>query len=186
MTDPTTPADAGTAPDAQPQTFTAEYVAELRNEAKARRLQNEALTAQIEKANADNEAAAAAKLAEQGEFQTLAEQRAAEIEKLMPYKQQVETFIEAATASNQLFIESVPEDRRSLIPDGMAPLELQTYISTNRDLLMGQPYTVPATNGGAGIIKKPSGKPLSSSELSMAEKMGITPEAYQAAKAYKK
>lgn len=186
MTDPTTPDESGTAPEAQPQTFTAAYVKELRNEAKVNRLQAAELKAQLEKFNADNEAAAAAKLAEQGEFQTLAEQRAAEIEALTPYKVQVEKFIEAATASNQEFIESVPEDRRTLIPDGMEPLELQTYISRNRDLIMGQPYTPPSTNGGAGTYQKPSGKPLTSAELQMASKMGITPEAYQAAKAYKK
>ena len=154
MTDQITPDESGTEPDAQPQTFPAEYVAQLREEAKAGRLQTKALQAQIDKINADNEAAANAKLEQQGEFQKIAEQRAAEIERLKVYETKVKTFEETTSAANAAFIESIPEERRTLIPAGMDALTLQAYLQTNRELLIGTSYTPPWTNGGAGTRRR--------------------------------
>jgi hypothetical protein len=185
MTDPIQ-ADAGTEPDAQePTTFTTEYVRQLREEAKAHRLKAQALEA--EKVKRDEEAAAeAARLLEQqGKFKELADQRQAEIERLAGYEAQVKSLLEAAMESNAAFIETVPEDRRRLIPMDYDPLKLQAYLNANRDSLIGQPFHPPATNGGAGTYQRTGGqyKPLSAAEQDIAAKMGISAEDYQKSKA---
>ncbi len=189
MTEPTTPVDAGDGDDPQepqePQTFTAEYVKELRDEAKARRLQGESLQLKLDKIEADRVAAEAAKLKEQGEFEKLADDRQLEIDRLTSYETQVKGLVEAAEISNAEFIKTVPEERRGLIPTDYDALKLQTYLNINRDSLIGQSYVPPSTNGGAGT-RQPSGgqfKPLTSAEKAMADKMKVSHEDYQKSKA---
>lgn len=168
------------------QTFTAEYVTSLREEAKANRLKYQSLLTEKEQRDADAEAAKAKLLEEQGEFKTLAEQRQAEIEELKVYKEQVQGFIDEATKNNEAFIEQVPEDKRGLIPTHYNPRDLQTYLLTNRDLLLGQdakPFTPPSTNGGAGTYQKSAPKALSQQEADMARKLGMTAEDYALSKA---
>jgi vacuolar-type H+-ATPase subunit I/STV1 len=181
--------DVATGEDAhEPQTFTADYVKALREEAKANRLKWQSLLTEKEQREAEAEAAKAKLLEEQGEYKTLAEQRAAEIERLKAYEAQVQNYTSQAEASNAAFIEQVPEERRGLIPSGYPPLDLQSYLQNNRDLLIGQPatpHTPPSTNGGAGTYKRPGtgAKPLTTEEMEIARKMGISAEDYQLSKA---
>lgn len=170
--------------DLQEKTFGADYVKELREEAKQNRIKaqetQEQLNAILEKQKTDEQA----KLEQQGEFQQLAEERQKEIERLAGYEAQVTSLTEAAKASNEKLIEQVPEERRGLIPE-YEPLRLQQWLSANQSLLIGQPFTPPSTNGGAGTYQRSNGqhKPLSQAELAIAEKMGLTPEQYQEGKA---
>jgi hypothetical protein len=170
--------------DLQEKTFGADYVKQLREEAKQNRIKaqefQEQLNAILEKQKADEQA----KLEQQGEFQKLAEERQKEIERLASYEAQVTQLTEAAKASNEKLIEQVPEDKRGLIPE-YDPLKLQQWLTANQSVLIGQTFTPPSTNGGAGTYQKSNGqhKPLTQTELAIAKNMGLTPEQYQEGKA---
>jgi hypothetical protein len=146
------------------------------------------LRERLAKLEADRQAEANRQMEEQGKFKELADQRQAEIERLKAYEEQVQAYIGQAEASNAAFIEQVPQERRGLIPSGYSALDLQSYLQNNRELLIGQeakPFTPPSTNGGAGTYQRSNAqlKPLSSAELAIAAKMGISAEDYQLSKA---
>lgn len=88
------------------------------------------------------------RLAEQGEFKTLAEKRAAEAaqarleaEGLTPYKKAFEAMLEAR-------IKAIPDTHKSLIPKGMSPIQLSEWLDTNWALLTQR--AAPNLDGGAG------------------------------------
>lgn len=170
--------------DLQEKTFGAKYVKELREEAKQNRIEAQEAQEQLNAILEKQKAAEQQELEQQGEFQKLAEERQKEIERLAGYEAQVTSLTEAAKEANAKLIEQVPEDKRGLIPE-YEPLKLQTWLNANRQLLIGQTFTPPSTNGGAGTYQKSNGqhKPLSQAELAIAENMGLTPEQYQEGKA---
>jgi len=176
--------DVDDVPDAQDeQVFTADYVRQLRKEAKANRLKAAAAQRELDAVKEREAAAEATKLAEQGEFQKLAEQRAARIAELEPYQAKVEQITAAAKEANERFVSGLPDDKKTLVPLGYEPLRLQEWIAVNREFLIGSPHTVPPTNGGAGLSKRPSsGSKLSPAEKAMADKFGMTYDEYAANK----
>lgn len=160
------------------KTFDAVYVKQLRDEAASYRVKLK-----------EFEAAQAAKheeeLAEQKKWQELADERAAKLAELKPIKTAYDAMLENLKASNEKRIESIPEDRRSLVPEYDDPSKVAAWLDANAALLTGTP-TAPNLNGGAGN-QRPGGalSPLSDAEIAIAKKMGLTPEQYQKEKAKK-
>jgi hypothetical protein len=134
---------------------------------------NERLTA-IERAQQE-------RLAKQGDFETLAQQRAAEVESLKPFAQRTSELEAVIREDNEAIIKSIPEQMRSIIPTDYPPEKLKRWLTTNMTLLSKQPapnYDAGAGGGGGGSqpVK------LSPDELAMAKRVGVTPEEYLKAK----
>jgi hypothetical protein len=172
----TPPAEPVQATDT-PQTFPADYVQQLRQEAASYRTK-------LREFEETQKAAADARLAEQNEWKTLAEQRAQEVEQLRPFQEKYSAMLEALRAGNQKRVEQVPEHMRSLIPPIEDPATLGSWLDANWTILTGKP-PVPALNGAAGgnAPRTPApGSTLTEMELQVAAKMNISPEDYLAAK----
>lgn len=162
----------GQEPDAaRAETFDAEYVSKLRQEAASYRTRLKELEQQqAERQNAE--------LAEQARWKELAEKRAAEVESLKPVQERYAAMLEAMAASNQRRIESLPDQFRSLVPQYEDPAQVATWLDANAEVLTAKP-TMPSLNGGAGIDKPRTTQPiLSDAELEIARKMGIPAEEY--------
>ena len=144
------------------------YVRSLRNEAAANR---KALT------NAENAARQREQqsLAEQGNYKTLAEQRALEVAGLTPYKDRVDALETLIRAGNEARIKQVPEALRTMIPAKYAPEELSAWLDAN--MLNLQPRQAPNLDAGAGGGGK-AAVPLTDAERTVAARMGLTPEQY--------
>ena len=84
--------------DAPVQTFPADYVQQLRQEAASYRVKLKEIEEAQKKADEE-------RLAKQQEWQTLAEQRAAEVEALRPYQDKYAAMLEAIKAGNEKRIE---------------------------------------------------------------------------------
>jgi hypothetical protein len=157
------------------KTFPAEYVAELRQEAASYRTK---LKEFEEKQRQTEEQ----RLAQQQEWQKLAEQRAQEVEQLRPYQERYEAMINNLRANNQKRLEAVPETMKTLIPPIDDPATLASWLDTNWQLLTAKPLA-PSLNGGAGQSQpRSTSVTLTDAELQMAAKMGISAEDYAAAK----
>jgi len=154
------------------QTFDREYVEKLREENKARRIQLEEFEAAKQKAEDE-------KLAQDNEWQVLAEKREAAIGELTPYKEKYEAVLASMGERNKALIESFPEAMQSLVPDyGDDHAKLSAWLDANAETLGATPL-VPSLNGGAGnSTTRGTQKTLSSAQLAMAERMGLTSEAY--------
>lgn len=112
----------------------ARIIAELRREnAASRKKQRD-----LEEADAQRAAVAKAaeekRLQEQGEFKTLAEQRAAEIEALKAQAAKAEALEGRIKAANDARITKVPDAMRTLIPDYDA-VRLSEWLDANLDKL---------------------------------------------------
>lgn len=121
------------------------------------------------------------RLAKQGDFETLAQQRAAEVESLKPFAQRTSELEAVIREDNEAIIKSIPEQMRSIIPTDYPPEKLKRWLTTNMTLLSKQPapnYDAGAGGGGGGSqpVK------LSPDELAMAKRVGVTPEEYLKAK----
>ena len=142
---PTTPAAVNT-PDssAQPQDHMIPKARfdEVNNELKK-------IKADMAKAQAASDKAAAAALAEQGKFKELYETASGELETLRPYKERVEQMIAQVQANNAKRIEAIPEDRRTLVPSFDDPLQVQDWLNVNEKHLIGK-APAPDLNGGSG------------------------------------
>lgn len=115
-------------------------------------------------------------LAESGNHKTLAEQRAAEIAALEPYKTRAETLAAVIQKQNETRIASIPESMRSLVPS-LPPEALADWLTANAPLLQRTP---PALD--AGKSSNISSAPQVSAELAtMASKAGVSLESIQKA-----
>lgn len=161
--------------DAVDKSFPADYVQQLRQEAASYRTKLKELEDNQRKADD-------ARLAQQQEWQKLAEQRAAEVEALRPYQEKYTAVVEAMKASNEKKLQAIPDTMKSLVPPIDDPATLANWLDTNWQLLTGRP-TAPSLNGGAGqAAPRTASVTLTDAELQMAAKMGITAEEYAAAK----
>lgn len=88
------------------------------------------------------------KLAEEGNFKTLAEQAQAEAESLRGYKDRVGALEQVIRDSNEGRIKSLPESVRELVPVDYAPEKLQAWLNKNESLL--KKPAPPNFDGGAG------------------------------------
>lgn len=160
----------------QPQTFPLEYVQQLRQEAAGYRTKlKEFEEAQRNKHEQE--------LAEQNKWKELAEQRAAKLAELEPTAQAYAQMIETMKASNAKRIEAIPEASRTLVPEYDDPAKLAAWLDANAALLNAKPIA-PSLNGAAGGNYRPGAAPpvLSDEELTVAKKMGLTPEQYAESK----
>lgn len=110
-----------------------------------------------EQADADAEAERKRKadeaLAQQGEYQKLAEQRAQEIADLKPYKERAEKAEKALQAHVDARIARIPQDKRSLVPKGIDVYQQSEWLDLNESLLVkpGAPNLNPGGySGGEG------------------------------------
>lgn len=172
---PQTDAAPAVATDQPAQTFPAEYVQQLRQEAASYRTK----LREFEEAQKAEETK---RLEQQQEWQKLAEQRAAEVDALRPYQEKYNAMLEAIKAGNEKRVEQVPETMRTLIPPIDDPATLSQWLDANWTILTGKP-PVPALNGGAGQTPaRTQSVTLTDAELQTATKMGLTAEQYLAAK----
>jgi DNA repair exonuclease SbcCD ATPase subunit len=156
--------------------FPLDYVQQLRQEAANYRTKlKEQEQAQAKQREAE--------LAKKQEWEQLAEERAKQLAELEPIKTAYEQMLETLKASNAKRIESVPEDKRSLIPEYDDPSKLAAWLDANAALLSMKPVA-PNINGAAGSGQRPGAAlpVLSDEELAVAKKMGLTPEQYAESK----
>ena len=155
--------------------FTPEYVQQLRQEAASYRTK-------LREFEESQRKAEEARLAQQQEWQRLAEQRATEIESLKPYQEKYTAVVEAMRAGNEKKLQAIPDAMKSLVPPIEDPATLGQWLDANWSILTGKP-PVPSLNGGAGQAQhRTSSVTLTDAELNMAAKMGISAEDYAAAK----
>lgn len=155
-------------------TWAQSLVKELRDEAASRRLA-------LKRQEDENAKATQARLAEEGKWKELAEARAAEAAKLMPYQQRAEALEKIISESNARRIAQVPEMLRPLIPNLPAE-QLASYLDQNWALLQRKPapeIDLGAGSGGSGMSA------LTDDEKQMAARFGLTPEKFAAQKAKK-
>jgi uncharacterized membrane protein YccC len=113
-----------------------DYIRALRRESEERRKK----LAAYEKAQREAEAARKLeeekRLAEQGQWQKLAEERAAEIERLKQYEAQVAALLEATRKRNADRIARLPEAVRDLVPVDYEPYKLAAWLDANEGKLV--------------------------------------------------
>lgn len=109
---------------------------DTRKEAADRRAHAKTLEEQQAKAEAERKAAEAKRLQEQGDWQKLAEQRAAELEKLQPIQQMAEALQNRIKAANEARIAKLPEPMRKLVPANYGVVELSEWLDANYDTLV--------------------------------------------------
>jgi len=160
--------------DQEPKTFDEAYVKDLRKEAANYRTK-------LRDFEQKQKEAEEARLAEQQEWQTLAEQRAAKIAELEPYQSRYDSMITAVAESNTKRVQSIPETMRQLVPDFEDPLKLAGWLDANVQLLTKP--VAPAMNGSAGTGERPGeAETLSAEELAVASRMNLTAKEYLEAK----
>lgn len=114
------------------------------------------------------------RLADQQEWQKLAEQRAARISELEPVAKRVQEIAEALQATVKARVERLPEDMRGLVPEYEDPRKTLAWLDANEARLLRPvaPGTDAGTRGEAGQ----SVPRLSDWELQLARIAGLTPE----------
>lgn len=153
-------------------TWAQTLVRELRDEAASRRT---ALKKQEEEAAR----ATQTRLAEEGKWKELAETRAADAAKLQPYQQRAADLERVLTDSNNRRIVLIPEGMRTLVPQLPAE-QVAAWLDANWGLLTRK--AAPDIDAGAGAGNGNSAASLTSEQLAMAARMGLTPEQYAKAK----
>lgn len=187
-TKPTTGNDGATTTgaDTQPTTGRTEisslppdmqkYIEDLRHEAekyrKSLRVAEQASKAAEEKRLADN-----------AEWQKLAEARAAELEKLKPVAEQHEAITTAFNASLDNRLKQIPDDIRKKTVDpiraALSPVAFSEWLDANLDILRAR--QAPNLDGGAQGTAGRVTVTLTAEQRAMAEATGMTPEQYMKA-----
>lgn len=109
------------------------------------------LKAQLEQLQTQKQQQAEQELAEQNKWQELAEQRKQELERLQTVQESATRYQTALQATNESRIASVPEDKRTLIPEYDDPVKLGAWLDKNLALIVepSKP-TPPSLDGGSG------------------------------------
>lgn len=115
------------------------------------------------------------RLAEQGNYEELARQRAAEVETLKPYEERAKALEGIIRASNEARIGQVREDLRALVPGDYAPEKLATWLDANWQRLTAK--IAPDLDAGAGAASRKAVS-LSEDERATARRFGMTDEQY--------
>ena len=171
--------DAGTSGTPQPQTqgriedlpaWAQDIIRNTREEAAQRRVELKRLM------DAQQQ-----RLADQGNWKELAEQRSQEVTLISQYKERAEVLEKMIRESNSSRIASVREDMRALIPVDYPPEKLATWLDANlARLTMPTPPNIDAGAGASAGGKTPIA--LSPEELELARMAGMKPDEYAAYK----
>jgi len=152
-----------------------QVLGEMKDERAARQALEQKLNDLLKK-DQDREAAA---LAEQGKFKELADQRAAEVESLKPFKAEVDKANAAMQKLLDAAIANLPEDQRSAVPSKYSVADQLDWIAENQARLLRPP--APGTDAGKQGDPGHSVK-LSPEEEDVIRKTGISREKYIARK----
>lgn len=120
-----------------------------------------------------------ARLAEEGKWKELAEQRAQTLAEVEPYKERAQSLEALIRDSNQKRLEQIREDFRALVPTDYAPEKLATWLDTNWHNLSSRP--APSTDAGAGAVGGGKTVQLTPEQKQAAKAMGMTEEQFIAA-----
>lgn len=115
------------------------------------------------------------RLAEEGKWRELADQRAHELAKLEPYKERAESLETLISHSNQKRLKSIPESMIPLVPTNYSPEQLSAWLDTNFTRLTKP--TAPKIDGGA-TGSSSSTLQLTDDEKEVARASGLTFEDY--------
>jgi len=124
-----------------------EYIKSLREEAKTYREAKTGLQQQldaIKQAQQDQ-------MTKQGNFEALAQQRAAEVERLKAFEERAATYEKVIRDGNKARIETIPDSKKALVMpliDALSPEKLQEYLNANPSLFVKDP--APNYDAGAG------------------------------------
>jgi len=135
---------------------------DTRKEAADRRNHAKTLEEQQAKAEAERKAADAKRLAEQGDWQKLAEQREADLQKLQPIQQMAEALQNRIKAGNEARIAKLPDAMQKLVPTGYGVVELSEWLDANYDTLVKPtaPNLDPGKKDGKGNQAPPKDQVL--------------------------
>lgn len=154
-----------------------DYIGELRDEAKQRRLEARQLSDDMAALKKQFGERQQTQLTEQGRFKELAEQRAAQLAELEPFKQRAQTLEAMISQSNEARVAQIPENMRGLIPVEYSPEKLAGWLDANLSQLTKP--TAPNLDGGVGGSSKAVA--LTNEQKAMARRMGMSDEDYIAA-----
>lgn len=138
----------------------------------------------LEKLEAAQREKETATLAEQNRFKELYESTAKELEGYKGYKTKAEQLEADIIAENELRLSRIPDDKKSLVPEGLPPAALSKYLTKNESLLFTeiQRPNAPRLDGGAGAGSAKNAVKLSDEEVILARSFGMSPEEYLAMK----
>lgn len=111
-------------------------------------------------------------LAEQQKYKELYEQKMQEIEALKSAQEQATRYQSALQATNEARIQSIPEDKRSLVPEYDDPVKLGAWLDANIAILQETPKPkAPPLDGGSGQQDSTDGtqKPLNPTQAALAD-----------------
>lgn len=120
-----------------------------------------------------------ARLAEEGKWKELAEQRSQSLAELEPYKEYAQTTEAFIREMNQRRLEQIPESFRGLVPEDYEPVKLAKWLETNWHALQNRP--APSTDAGAGAVGGGKTVQLTPEQKQVARAMGMTEEQFIAA-----
>lgn len=146
-----------------------EYIKSLREEAKTNRETKTTLQQQLDAIKQAQQT----QLAEQGNFKTLAEQRAAEVERLKAFEERAATYEKVIRDGNKARIETIPDSKKALVTpliDALSPEKLQEYLNANPSLFVKEPAAnYDAGAGGSGGGNKPNEPKVTDEDRRQAE-----------------
>lgn len=108
-----------------------DYIKSLRRENEDRRKKLATLEKTQQEAEVARKTEEDKKLAEQGQWQKLAEERAAEIERLKTFEAQATDMVEATKKRNADRVAKLPEAMRDLVPVDYDPPKLAAWLDAN-------------------------------------------------------
>jgi hypothetical protein len=118
-----------------------------------------------------------ATLADQGNWQELAEQHAARLAEIEPLAQRFEGLMTTIAETNTTRIEQIPDGKKSLVPSGLTPEALRDWLDANWSHL--QAPKAPDLDGGAGSGQLPKKTvKLTDQERALIDATGMTVQHY--------
>jgi alanyl-tRNA synthetase len=118
-------------------------------------------------------------LAERGEYKKLYDQAQEEMKSLRQASEEAKRYRERLEADNLARIERIPEDTRSLIPEYDDPVRMGAWLTANEGLITAPSKPIaPNLGGGAGGASGSNALRLTSEQLEIAKRFGMSPEDY--------